>query len=125
MLTSRDYCREINGGCLFFIFFLIINDTCYISYGYWEKTLFMNIMGGYANVHVYIPNTCPCKLKTFEIKYLYNQSCHLFLARSLIVIIWLEEIDFGNSTTFVKPSFITMSKDTSMSISSLYYVLYA
>jgi hypothetical protein len=65
------------------------------------------------------------QMKIFEIKHLHNESSHFFLARSLIVIIRLEEINFGNSTIFVKFSSITISKDTSTSISSLHYVLYA
>ena len=63
-------------------------------------------------------------MKMFEIKYLHNESCHFILARSLIVVIWLEEMNFGNSTIFVKLSSIIVPKDTLTFISSLYSMLY-
>lgn len=64
------------------------------------------------------------QMKLFEMNHLHNRNYHLFLVRFLIVVIRLKKIDFGNSTTFVKLSSIKVSKDTSTSISSLYYVLY-
>ena len=61
-------------------------------------------------------------MKMFEIKDLHNQICHFFLIRSLVVVIRLEEINFGNFTNFAKLSGITVCKNTVKNFSICLFV---